>query len=49
MRQSATTAESLERRTTIAGGVERTYLVANDPGPHAPLVVALHGLGMNAQ
>jgi polyhydroxybutyrate depolymerase len=37
---------ALQRRHIDVGGVARTYLVAPAPGPGAPLLVALHGLGI---
>jgi polyhydroxybutyrate depolymerase len=37
----------LERRTLAAGGAERTYWMAPQPAPGAPLLVVLHGMGLN--
>jgi len=37
----------LERRTVKVGGALRTYWLAPQPAPVAPLLVVLHGMGIN--
>jgi polyhydroxybutyrate depolymerase len=37
----------LERRTLNAGGAVRTYWMAPQPAPGAPLLVVLHGMGLD--
>ncbi len=36
----------LERRTIVVGGAERTYWMAPQPAPPAPLLMVLHGMGL---
>jgi poly(3-hydroxybutyrate) depolymerase len=40
--------DHLARRSIVAAGVERTYWLAGDPDQGAPVLIALHGLGMTA-